>query len=371
MLRVLNSKVLTIIVLITMLSACGGSSNKKAELAKLKKQESELQDKIKQLELELEKKFPENKRVVGVQTILIEQQLFEHYIEVQGKVDGDENVIVSPRAAGNIIKINVKEGDMVKKGQVLAEIDADVLIQSIKELKVSLDYVTELYNKQKSLWEQKIGSEVQYLGAKNNKESLEYKLKTLNEQLEMYKITSPIDGSVEESPLKIGQSVAPGMLAFRVVNFSTIKVVADVAENYGGLIKKDNDVIISFPDMNKEVLSKISFKSRYINPVNRTFKIEIKLKSEDADFFANMITILKIKDYEADSAIVLPINVVQKDAEGSFVYIANNNKTEKRYLGLGKTYNNGVEILKGISVGEKVISVGIQNVEEGQEIIEQ
>jgi len=363
---------LTLIATAVLIVISCGKKNKVAELEKLKKQQIEINEKIKQLEIEIQKeqKGVLTKTKTEVTVYKAEKQQFAHYIEVQGKVDGDENVIATAQTIGIIKTINVKTGDIVKKDQVLAELNDDVVMKSINELKSQLEFATNIYNKQKKLWDQKIGSEVQYLTAKNNKEALENKLSTLYEQLDMYKIKSPINGTIEDIPIKIGQSVSPGMPAFRIVNFSTVKITADISENYSGIVKKGNEVIVHFPDINKEIKEKISFKSRFINPTNRTFSIEIKYKTDDDSYFANMIAIVKIKDYSSDSSIVIPVNYIQKDNGNEYVYTVKqkegNTYAKKTYVKTGKAYNGYIEVLEGLSEGEMIISSGYSNIDDEQ-----
>ncbi|OFX51646.1 MAG: hypothetical protein A2046_09810 [Bacteroidetes bacterium GWA2_30_7] len=363
--------VFSIIILVIFFVSCK-NADKKVELEGLKKQYEELSEKIKTLEEEIAKtdsNVVQNSKFVQVNEV--KTQKFEHYIEVQGKVDGDKNVAVNAQSMGVISDIFVKEGDEVSEGQVLAQIDASVLEQGIKELEASMSFVDTLYQKQKRLWEQKIGSEVQYLTAKNNKESLEKKRKTLLEQFEMSKIKSPISGTIEEIPIKIGQSIAPGFPAFRIVNFSTVKVYADVAESYSSKIKKGNNVNIFFPDFNEELSANIDFASKYISPINRTFQVEVRLtETKDIDFRANMIAVIKINDYRSDSAVVVPINLVQKSMNSTYVFLAyndgNNIIAKKCDVEIGFIYNGLAEIKKGLKAGDKIITSGYQDLMEGQ-----
>jgi membrane fusion protein, multidrug efflux system len=308
-----------------------------------------------------------------VSTSEIKLQEFKHYLEVQGRVDGDDNVSVSPKGVGVITQIFVNNGDHVRKGQILAQLDDAVLQNGLKELKSGLEFATDLYEKQKSLWDKKIGSEVQYLTAKNNKESLENKMATLKDQIDMMKVKSPIDGDVEDVPVKVGQSLAPGMTAFRVINFSHVKIVAEVAEAYSAKIKTGDDVIISIPDLNKEIKAKITFSSKYINPVNRTFIVEVKLNPKDIDARANLIAVIKINDYQVKSAIVIPVNYIQKSMEGQFVVLANENQPSKltahrQKIISGMIYNGMAEIKSGLKEGDKIISAGYLDLNEGQAI---
>jgi membrane fusion protein (multidrug efflux system) len=365
-------KIVIISGIILTLIAC--NTDKKAKLEKLKKQHDKISEQIKALENELNSAGikTDNQKIKLVTISEIQKQPFYHYIEVQGKLDGDENITVTSKTIGVVNAIYVKEGDAVKKGQVLATLDAQILYQSLEEVKTQLDFATNLYNKQKSLWDQKIGSEIQYLTAKTNKESLENRLKTLQEQINMSKITSPINGTIEEMPVKIGQSMAPGIPAFRVVNFSKVKIMADVAEAFSSKVSKGDSVLINFPDINLEIKDKIDFASKYINPINRTFTIEIKFNSGKNPLRANMVTVIKITDYSSPEAIVIPVNLVQSDNIGSFVFVSEmvNGKlvAKKRIIKQGMTYNGLAEILEGLKEGDKVISAGYQDIEDGQSI---
>lgn len=300
----------------------------------------------------------------------VQKDTFSHYIEVQGKVDGDQNVVANPKAPGVVTQILVNVGDQVSKGQVLAQLDDQVLSQTMKELKLSLEFVTDLYNKQKNLWDQKIGSEVQYLSAKNNKESLENKIKTFQEQLDMYKISSPISGSIEEIGIKVGQMVSPGMMVpFRVINFSKVKVVADVSEGYSDKIKKGNEIIIKFPDLNKEIRAKVDFASRFINPVNRTFLIESYLNPSEMEFRANMLATIQIKDYVSTGVYKLPINLILSSETDKYVFVAKKQGetwiAKKQTVKIGQTYNGIAEIKSGLVDGDKVLTSGLLELEDG------
>jgi len=235
-------KNLFIIGMTLLFAACGTTTdtNKmKADLDKLKKERDALNVKITALETELEKTdSTEMQKIRKVEIVPIALTTFKDYIEIQGKIDADENVSLSPEMGGMVTKINVKVGDEVSKGQVLAETDNKVLVQGIAELQNGLDLATTMYNKQKSLWDQKIGTEVQYLGAKNQKESLEKKMQTMQQQLDMSRLKSPINGTVDAVDIKVGQMAAPGFQAIRVVNFDNLKVKGEVSEGFAASVHK-------------------------------------------------------------------------------------------------------------------------------------
>jgi RND family efflux transporter MFP subunit len=359
------------VALVVFAVACGSSVDKKAELAKLKKQHDELAVKIKKLESELQIGDSTTKsKVTTVSVTEAKPQEFNHYLEVQGKVDGEDNIAVSSQMAGAITAVFVKEGDAVRKGQTLAQIDNSVMQQQIASTKQQLEFATNLYNKQKALWDKQIGSEVQYLTAKNNKENLEKALATLNDQVEMTRIKSPINGSVEEVNLKVGQMASPGLPAVRVVNFSSVKVVAEIAEAYAPKIKPGNKVIVFFPDFNTEVNSTIRFTSKYINPVNRTFVSEVRLGPSNVQYRANMMAVVRINDYHNPSAFTIPVTLVRETSEGKYIYVAKqeNGKLVARRLPVtvGSTYNGLAEITAGITAGDKIITTGFNSLIEGE-----
>lgn len=365
----------TILLLCLFLFSCGGK-NPQAKLEKLRKQRDELTSQINKLEREnidgAIDSSKNNLNQVAVTGVFL--QPFNHYIEVQGKLDGDENVAISPKTGGVVISKYVNEGSLVRKGQILAQLDNSVMLQQLKELENALDFATDAYLKQKSLWDQKIGTEMQYLKAKNDKESLEKRIVTLKDQIDMTRIKSPINGTVEEVNVKIGQmlSPTPNFAAFRVVNLASVKVTAEVAEAYTSKIKKGDQVILRFPDINREVNARISFASKYINPVNRTFVVEARFPKGMNNYKANMIAVLRINDYKNSSAIVLPVNVVQSDVNGDYVFVAQKNTKQwvarRRAVKPGQTYNGLVEITKGLSSGEKVITSGYQDLEDNEKV---
>jgi len=359
--------------LIFFLVACGGKEvDKKTRLEQLKKEHGKLVTEIQKLEKELNSGAPLSATKVKIDTVL--KKPFEHYIEVQGRIDGNENIGVSPRTPGVVSRIFVKEGDYVTKGQILAELDAQVLKQTLNELKSQLVFVTDLYNRQKVLWDQKIGSELQFLTAKNNKESLENKINTLEDQIKMSNITAPIDGTVEEIPIRVGQMAAAGspIPAFRIVNFSKAKAIADVGEAYSAKIKDNDPVKIFLPDLNTEIEQYVTFSSKYINPTNRTFMVEVDLpNNRNITYRANMIAVLRIKDYNNPSTIAIPQNYIQNSRdEGQFVFIATSENgkkvARKRMVMPFVTFNGLTEIISGLNEGDKIITAGYKDLYDGQ-----
>jgi RND family efflux transporter MFP subunit len=364
-------KIFLIPSVIMFLFACNsGEVNKNAELEELKKQEAEIKAKIASLEAELLSVSDSVPSGIAVSVDVLIADVFKNYIDIQGLVDADENLSISSEMPGTITKINVKVGDEVKKGQVLAETDARAIIQSISDLQINSDLVNQIYEKQKNLWEQKIGSEIQYLQAKTNKESMQKKMAALQEQLNMSKIVSPINGTLDAVDIKLGQIVAPGMPSVRIINFSNLKVKADVAESYASKIKKGSEVIVRFPDMNDSLISKVNFVSRSINPNTRTFNVEVLL-DDKKEYHPNMVTRLNINDYQsATPVIVIPVKTIQKDETNSFyVFIAEGNKAKKRIVNLGKEYGGKVEVKSGLSENDILVTNGYDIINEGDLIV--
>lgn len=351
----------------------GKSTDKKAELANLKKELANVQAKISTLESELSTSGSgTNKNSKEISITPAVQKPFVHYIDVQARVDGDENISVSAEVPGVVSQINVNPGDKVSKGSILAELDAGATLKAIDEAKNQVDFAKTIYLKQKSLWEQKVGSEVQYLSAKNNYESAAKRIATLKEQLSMSRIKSPINGTVDAVDIKIGQSVQPGMRAIRVVNLSNLKVKAEIAEAFISKVKKGNDVVISFPDAGKEISSTISYSGNVIDPLNRTFNVEVKLGNKITDLHPNMVAALRIADYKSVRAFVVPVNLIQTGDEGQYLYVAegDNNKSiaRKKIVKTGYNYNGIVEIISGLTEGDQVITTGYQDLIEGQQL---
>ena len=352
------------LILVVGLGACQNkAATKEDQLAELKKKQSDLQAQIAALESDLKAqgKLQQTKAVaVPVTVVAVAPQTFSHYLQTQGRIDFDQNVGVSAKMPGVLTSVRVERGDRVKKGQILATIDASVLEQSVAELQTGLDLARTMYDKQKRLWDQKIGTEIQYLQAKNNKESLERRLATLREQQSQYIIKSPISGVVDE--------VMP-----KVVNPSGLKVVADISEANAGKVKPGDEALVSLPDLNQELPARVAVVSRTINAASRAFPVEFTLQGGDnLNLRPNMIAVVKVKDYTRSQALVVPINVVQKDETGHFVYVAvpegKQQVVRKKKVQTGLNYGGNMEITAGLNPNDNVITTGYQSLNEGQPV---
>ena len=367
---------LSVLVGVTACNQGGGS--KEEQLAALKKQQAETQKQIAELEAQVKasgKAGPEAKAAAVPVTVQpIEAQTFDHYLEVQGKIDFDQNVTVSAKVPGVLTSVRVQQGERVSKGQVLATIDNSVLETTEQELRTGLELATTIYEKQKRLWDQKIGTEIQFLTAKNNKESLERRLATLREQKAQYAITAPISGVVDEFNPKLGEAVSPGLPVARIVNTSDMEVDAEISEANAGKINKGDEALVYLPDLDQEFPAKVTVVSQTINPMSRAFPVELAIKNASlkGNLRPNMIAIVKVKDYTKPQAMVVPINVVQKDESGDFVYVAAEEGSQKvvrkKKVVTGLSYAGKSEVTKGLAVNDRIITAGYQNLNEGQPI---
>jgi membrane fusion protein (multidrug efflux system) len=363
-----------VILTAVILAACSAASpdDKKAELAKLKQQQADISKQILKLEADIAKANPDSVKVRAKEVNITEltPRKFDYFVQTQGSVDAEDNIQVSSKTMGVVIAVYVKEGDAVSKGTVLAQIDNSIVQRNIEGMKSQLELANTVYQRQKNLWDQKIGTEVQFLQAKTNKESLEKQLASLQEQNGMTRITAPFGGTVDEVTAKVGQNIAPGMPAVRVVNTSNLKLKAKVSEAYVTQIKKGNKVSVSIPEIGKEILATVTFVGKTIDPLSRTFPVEVKLPS-DANLRPNMTGIVKVIFHSEPSAIVVPVNVVQtiNNEKVVFVYEANGKEivARKKVVKVDGVYDNLAQV-EGLKAGEKIISFGYQGLNDGQVI---
>jgi membrane fusion protein (multidrug efflux system) len=353
-------------------SAASSSDDKKAQLEKLKTDQANIAKQIKKLENEIARENPNEKTVKAKEVMVkpVTPRPFNHYVQTQGTIESEENIQVSAKSPGIVTQVFVREGEQVTKGQILAQSDNSLIIRGIDELKASLELANTVYDRQKNLWNQKIGTEVQYLQAKNNKENLERRLASLNEQNEQTKIKSPINGIVDEVQVKVGQNIAPGMPAVRVVNNSDLRLNANVSEAYVSDIKKGDKVIVTLPDLKKDIEAKVTFVGRNINQLSRTFTMEADLPSSP-DLRPNMSAVIKVVYESYPSAITVPVNVVQDINNEKVVYVAttkgNQTIAQKRVVEVQGVFDDLAQV-KGIQAGENIITTGYQGLSDNQVI---
>lgn len=308
-----------------------------------------------------------------VTVLAIKPTEFNHYISIQGNTATDKNVIVRPMASGIITKVYITEGQRVTNGQTLMQLDDAILKNSIAEIENQLLLAKTTFERQKRLWNQKIGSEMQFLQAKTNKEALEKKINTLQSQLKNYKIKAPFSGIIENVIAKKGDLASPQTPALRIINLHKMYIESDVSEDYLKSIKKGNSVSVHFPSLGEKIKTKISQVGNYINPANRSFKVRINIPNKKGTIKPNLLADIKIKDYQSKNAVVIPSNLVQIDENGkTFVYTItkkeNKSFVAKKIVEIAKEYNGNTHIKNGLIDTDILINEGSRNVSENQEV---
>lgn len=361
------------IVMVVLLASCSSgnagneSQEKQAQLVEYKQQLHELEVKIAELEKELEETTDEEK--VEVVLTELQPQKFEHFIEVSGSVEADQEVNVSPEGSGQILDIKVREGQRVSRGTLLATLNSEPIERTIDEVEINLEMARTTYERQKNLWDQNIGSELQYLQAKSTMESLEKQLEGLKAQKSMSSITAPVDGVIDVIYQKQGQIASPQVPFAKLVNIEKIKVYADVAESYLTKIDKGDEVVVYFPAIGKTDTTQIQLIGNFIDPNNRTFRIRLDLQNKDNLIKPNLDAVVKLRDYEAEGAIVIPSILIKEDFKGKYTFVVEpdggKQVARKVYVKPGVSDNNRTEVKEGLEAGMKVVSEGFSQVIDG------
>lgn len=360
-------KKLIYIPALALLAACGTKpKDKKAELAELKKQQAELNAKVTSLEAQVGSKADSGK-TTDVSVLEIKPTDFANYVQLQGKIDAEDNVTAYPQSPGTITAIYVKAGQHVSRGQLLVQLDNAVLKQNIAQAQAQASLSRTLFQRQKNLWDQKIGTEVQFLQAQTSLQTAEKQVAALRQQANLYRIVSPINGTIDQMDLKLGQAAQPGITGIRIVNADHLKVKADVPESYAGSVNTGNTVKVLIPDASDSLTTRISFAAKAIDPTSRSFAVEVKLPVRKT-LRPNMTAILKIADYSKSDAIVIPVKAIQRSEEGDYVYINNGGTAKKVVIKTGKTYAGQTEVLSGIKAGDQLVIEGASDIEDGDKI---
>ena len=373
---------LTLATVATLAWACGSENSDNTELSKLIHErdslaalQGEVGTRLRELEVEIMAKDTMS-RLTAVTTLPLQTTTFKHYFNVYGTVEATKSISLFPESSGAILNILVSEGQTVAAGQLLAELDDKVLEKNIAEVQTNLDLATTIYQKQKKLWEdERIGSEVQYLQAKANKEGLESRLASLKQQQRMTKVRAPFNGVIDEIFPKVGEMANPTQPLLRLVNLSEVYISADVSEAYVGTITKGTAARIYLSSLDKTIDSQIDQVGQFINPNNRTFKVQVGLKEDGSkNFKPNMMASIEICDYTADSAIVVPNSLLQQTPQGeSFVYIINPLKdglgeVARVMVEVGQSHNEKTEVRSGLNANQILINKGSRSIKAGQTV---
>ena len=337
--------------------------------------QQELIDAIKKLDSKIAT-LDITKKLSLITAVKIEESEFKHYLELQGNVSTKNLLVLYPEYSGVLSKVYVKEGQKVKKGQILAKIDDAGMSQQVAQLQIQSDLAKTTFERQMRLWEQKIGSEIQYLQAKSSYESQQKAVKQAQSQLAKTIVRAPFSGTIDDIITEQGSVVASGQSQLmRIINLDSMYIETDVPEKYITNVTKDKNVEVEFPVLGKTINTKVRQAGDFINPANRTFKVEIAIPNKDKSIKPNLTAKLKINDYTNKKALLLPQSIISENAEGQqYVYVIaekNNNQeaiAKKVIIETGRTQGDVIEVLKGISNGDEIISEGARNVKHGQTV---
>ena len=382
-------KTYSIFAIILVLSSCGGQKEQSLsdviaskDLAQIRAKKTELDNKMQQISAEIKLLNTEIeildtlKRVPLVTAIKLKNEVFTHFLELQGNVTTKQNVLIYPEVAGTLEKVFVKEGQKVSKGQALGRIDNGGLEQQVAQLEATTALAKTTFERQKRLWDEKIGSEIQYLQTKTNYEASKNQLAQLKKQIDKFTIRAPFSGVIDDVIKDQGTVVAPGPGAeiFRIVNLSNMFIEADIPESYITDVTIGKYVEIDFPVLGKSLETKVRQTGNFINPANRTFKIEVGVPNNDRSIKPNLTAKLKINDYTNAEAILIPQSIISENANGEqYVYVIKNLNNDKgiatqTVVKTGKTQGDVIEILEGVTSGDVLIEAGARSVKNGQEV---
>lgn len=371
-----NLNIIVFILIATLFAACGGKDPReelKNELEAQQRLAKEVEREISKIEARLAAldDGTDSRYFEPVRIEYAEPAMFRHFFEAGGTVEAVSEAFISPEINGQIKEIYVKEGQFVKKEQVLARLNTEVTEKSIAELETALRLASDVYKRQKRLWEERIGSELQYLEARNNMESLENRLATSRAQLNMAIIVSPIDGIVEKVNQKKGEMASPGMGMMYLVNMDQMYVKADVSERFLPALNTGDEVVLripAFPDF--EETTPIERIGNVVNRGNRTFEVQLRVQNAHRKLKPNMVAVLEINDFSAENSLVIPSRLIKEDLNGKYIYVAvtdeNGDKlARKRYVVPGRTYKDKTRINQGLNPGDAIITDGFNRVSDG------
>jgi RND family efflux transporter MFP subunit len=340
----------------------------------LDEKQLELESQLKQLSLKIKELDPQEK-IPLITTFAAVESEFIHYVELQGNVDTKQNLVIYPQFSGVLTSVYVKEGQQVKKGQTLAKIDDGGLSQQVAQLQIQAELAKTTFERQKRLWDQNIGSEIQYLQAKSSYEAQQKAISQLQQQVAKTIVKAPFSGVIDDVITDQGSVVVPGQTAlFRIVNLDDMYIETDVPESYITSVTEGKTVQVDFPVLGTTMEAEVRQAGSFINPANRTFKVEVAISNKDKNIKPNLTAKLKINDYSNENAILIPLSIISENANGEqYVYTITNKKgdmaTAKRaIITTGKTQGDDIEVLTGLNSNDEIIQEGARSVKDGQEV---
>ncbi len=377
------------ILLTLLLASCGGDNQKSVEKiiasenidairekrAEIVSKQQDIAAQLKRLDVKIAQ-LDTAKRIPLITTFKAKEEVFNHYLELQGNVQTKQNIVIFPEMAGILQRVLVIEGQRVSKGQLLASIDDGGLGQQVAQLQIQTNLAKTTFERQERLWNQKIGSEIQYLQAKSNYEAQQKAVDQLQSQLAKTLVRAPFSGVIDDVITDQGSVVAPGQSQLmRIVNLNDMYIETDVPENYITNVTKNKNVEVEFPILGKTMDAKIRQAGNFINPANRTFKVEIAIPNKDKNIKPNLTAKLKINDYTNPNALLIPQSIISENENGQqYIYIIKDKKenreavAERIIIETGKTQEDVIEVLSGIKNGAEIIQEGARSVKDGQTV---
>ena len=381
-------KKLIITLSLILLFSCNSSRNSsindlinKGDLKTLKKKKTEYVDLMNDLRLDLNEinkgitLLDENEQIQVISKFSVTEKEFKTYVKLQANLKTRKNVVILSEFQGPLKNLFVREGQLVKQGQLLAEINDSGLKEQLDQMLIQANFTKDNFDRVKRLWEKNIGSEMQFLKAKSDFETSNKMVEQIRDQLSKTKVYAPFDGEIDEIISNLGSNLLPGSPMLRVVNLDIIYAEAQVPEKYVSSIELGTEAIVSIPLLEKEVTSKIIQSGNFINPNSRTFRVEVPVENKDKRIKQNLNARIKIKNYSNLKALVVPLRVLREDAGGkSFIYkLVTTDKediflTVKSFVETGNNDDKEIEIIKGVSIGDIIVLEGANNVEDNQRV---
>ncbi len=383
-------KIYSLLLVTIILSSCGDEKTQSLKaviasqnLEQIRAKKTEIEKSVREINIQLDSlnaaisKLDTVKKLPLVTTFIAKESVFNHYLELQGNVTTKQNVLVYPEMPGIIESITVKEGQSVKKGQVLAKIDDGGLSQQLAQVKTQLALSKTSFERQKRLWDQKIGSEMQFLQAKASYESQTKVVEQIKSQVSKAVITAPFSGVIDDVFKERGTVVSPGMGSelFRIINLTNMYIEAEVPESYIKNVTKGKRTEVYFPVLGKTIETNIRQVGNFINPNNRSFKVEIGVPNKNGNIKPNLTAKIKLNDYTSNKAFLIPQSIISENAEGQqYVYIVknsnNNNEgiADRVIIETGKTQGDVIEVVSGVIKGDQIIKEGARSVRNGQTV---
>lgn len=381
-------QIITIAFIASLVWSCASDKNKSIEdiiasndLEQIRQKKTELDEKqlelesqLKELSLKIKELDPQEK-IPLITTFPAKESKFIHYVELQGNVDTKQNLLIYPEYSGILTNMYVQEGQKVSKGQTLAKIDDGGLSQQLAQLQIQADLAKTTFERQKRLWDQNIGSEIQYLQAKSSYEAQQQAVSQLQQQVARTIVKAPFSGTIDDVITEQGSFVTPGQTALiRIVNLDDMYIETDVPESYISSVTEGKKVEVDFPILGTTMEAEVRQAGSFINPSNRTFKAEVAITNKNENIKPNLTAKLRINDYTNEKAILIPLSIISENANGEqYVYTITNKtdsiaKAKRTIITTGKTQGDDIEVLTGLSNNDEIIQEGARSVKDGQEV---